>query len=175
MQVFSTIPSLHPSSVQIFSSTPCSQTPSVYVPLYECIKYKTQIRELQTRYCTYKFFSVWMMAPAPVRQFQEVIRFLPRLGTDNSFLGTNGYVCRSAASVLDRHVLIRGYMGEQHLLVGCGTRKWVSNGTSYSLHHTRTICHTWILLLCVSTALLKGEAAWNWNRRNSRRMKKIAQ
>jgi hypothetical protein len=30
--VFSTLPSLHPSLVQIFTSTPCSQTPSVYVP-----------------------------------------------------------------------------------------------------------------------------------------------
>jgi hypothetical protein len=29
---FSNLPSLHLSSVQIFSSTPCSQTPSVYVP-----------------------------------------------------------------------------------------------------------------------------------------------
>jgi hypothetical protein len=30
--VFSTLPSLHSSSVQIFPSTPCSQTSSVYVP-----------------------------------------------------------------------------------------------------------------------------------------------
>jgi hypothetical protein len=30
---FSTLPSLHRSLAQIFSSTPCSQTPSVYVPL----------------------------------------------------------------------------------------------------------------------------------------------
>jgi hypothetical protein len=30
--VFSSLPSLHLSSVKIFSSTPCSQTPSVYVP-----------------------------------------------------------------------------------------------------------------------------------------------
>jgi hypothetical protein len=30
--VFSNLLSLHLSSVQIFSSTPCSQTPSVYVP-----------------------------------------------------------------------------------------------------------------------------------------------
>jgi hypothetical protein len=30
--VFSNLLSLHPSLVQIFSSTPCSQTPSVYVP-----------------------------------------------------------------------------------------------------------------------------------------------
>jgi hypothetical protein len=29
---FSNLLSLHPSSVQIFSWTPCSQTPSVYVP-----------------------------------------------------------------------------------------------------------------------------------------------
>jgi hypothetical protein len=29
---FSILPSLHLFSVQIFSSTPCSQTPSVYVP-----------------------------------------------------------------------------------------------------------------------------------------------
>jgi hypothetical protein len=29
-EVFSTLPSLHPSSVQIFSSAPLSQTPSVY-------------------------------------------------------------------------------------------------------------------------------------------------
>jgi hypothetical protein len=29
---FSTLPSLHPSLVQILSSTPCSQTHSVYVP-----------------------------------------------------------------------------------------------------------------------------------------------
>jgi hypothetical protein len=28
----STFRSLHPSSVQIFSSAPCSETPSVYVP-----------------------------------------------------------------------------------------------------------------------------------------------
>jgi hypothetical protein len=32
MQSFSTLPSLHPSLVQIFSLTPCSQTPSVCVP-----------------------------------------------------------------------------------------------------------------------------------------------
>jgi hypothetical protein len=31
--VFSTLPSLYPSLVKIFSSAPCSQTPSVYVPL----------------------------------------------------------------------------------------------------------------------------------------------
>jgi hypothetical protein len=30
--VFSTIPSLHPSSVKIFPSAPCSLTPSLYVP-----------------------------------------------------------------------------------------------------------------------------------------------
>jgi hypothetical protein len=30
---FFTLPSLHPSLAQIFSSTPCSQSPSVYVPL----------------------------------------------------------------------------------------------------------------------------------------------
>jgi hypothetical protein len=30
---FSTLASLHPSLVQIFSSAPCSETPSVYVPL----------------------------------------------------------------------------------------------------------------------------------------------
>jgi hypothetical protein len=30
--VFSNLPSFHLSSVQIFSSAPCSQTPSVYVP-----------------------------------------------------------------------------------------------------------------------------------------------
>jgi hypothetical protein len=28
---FSTLPSFHPSSVQIFSSAPCSQKPSAYV------------------------------------------------------------------------------------------------------------------------------------------------
>jgi hypothetical protein len=31
--ILSTLPSPHPSSVQISSSAPCSQTPSVYVPL----------------------------------------------------------------------------------------------------------------------------------------------
>jgi hypothetical protein len=31
--VFSTLPSLHPSAVQIFSSASRSETPSVYVPL----------------------------------------------------------------------------------------------------------------------------------------------
>jgi hypothetical protein len=30
--VFSNLPSLRLSSVQIFSSAPCSQTPSLYVP-----------------------------------------------------------------------------------------------------------------------------------------------
>jgi hypothetical protein len=30
--IFSILPSPHPSSVQISSSAPCSQTPSVYVP-----------------------------------------------------------------------------------------------------------------------------------------------
>jgi hypothetical protein len=30
--IFSTLPSLHPSLVQIFSSAPCSQMPSVYIP-----------------------------------------------------------------------------------------------------------------------------------------------
>jgi hypothetical protein len=32
MKFFYSLVSLHPSSVQIFSSAPCSQTPSVYVP-----------------------------------------------------------------------------------------------------------------------------------------------
>jgi hypothetical protein len=30
--IFSILPSPHPSSVQISSSAPCSQTPSVYIP-----------------------------------------------------------------------------------------------------------------------------------------------
>jgi hypothetical protein len=32
-EAFSTLPSLHPSLIKIFSSAPSSQTPSVYVPL----------------------------------------------------------------------------------------------------------------------------------------------
>jgi hypothetical protein len=34
--VFSNLPALHFSLVQIFSSAPCSQTPSVYVEYYIC-------------------------------------------------------------------------------------------------------------------------------------------
>jgi hypothetical protein len=42
--VFSNLPSLHISSVQTFSSTPCSQTPSIYVlSLMSEIKFHTSI------------------------------------------------------------------------------------------------------------------------------------
>ncbi|PNF22997.1 hypothetical protein B7P43_G10394, partial [Cryptotermes secundus] len=42
--VFSSLPSVHLFSVQIFSSTPCSQTPSVYVPaLMSDTKFHTHI------------------------------------------------------------------------------------------------------------------------------------
>jgi hypothetical protein len=40
--IFSTLPSLHPSSDQIFSSAPCYQTPLVYVPrLMSKTKFRT--------------------------------------------------------------------------------------------------------------------------------------
>jgi hypothetical protein len=40
--IFSTLLSLHPSSDQIFSSAPCSQTRSVYVPpLLSATKFRT--------------------------------------------------------------------------------------------------------------------------------------
>jgi hypothetical protein len=58
---FSIVPLLHPSQVQIFPSTPCSQTPSVHaLPLLLETKFHThtkQLAEFWFVYLTFKFLD----------------------------------------------------------------------------------------------------------------------